>query len=72
MSESYQEYQDSLKSEQGSLSRQEIKDQMERQAEYTVDLDNLPKSDHIWVKRGAKVSCEGAGHPHHSHFLVTR
>lgn len=35
-----------------------------------IDLDNIPGQQHIWVKRGIKVSCEGARHPHHSHFLV--
>lgn len=34
-----------------------------------TDLDNLPSQTHVWVKRGIKVSCEGAMHPHHSHFL---
>lgn len=42
------------------------------QAEYAIDLDNLPKVEHNWVKRGIKVSCEGANHPHHSHFLVKK
>lgn len=37
--------------------------------EYSIDISNLPKQKHNWVPRGLKVSCEGAGHPHHSHFL---
>lgn len=37
-----------------------------------VDIDNLPKQQHNWVRRGIKMSCEGARHPHHSHFLVRR
>lgn len=37
-----------------------------------MDLDDLPKQDHSWVRRGIKMSCEGAMHPHHSHFLVRR
>lgn len=37
-----------------------------------TDLDNLPKQTHIWVRRGLKMSCEGAQHPHHSHFLIRR
>lgn len=39
------------------------------EAEFAVDLSNLPTVKHNWVRRGAKVSCEGAAHPHHSHFL---
>jgi hypothetical protein len=44
----------------------------EQVPEYSVDIGNLPRHKHIWIMRGAKVSCEGAGHPHHSHFLTTR
>lgn len=40
--------------------------------EHAVDLNNLPKVEHNWIKRGIKVSCEGANHPHHSHFLVNK
>lgn len=44
--------------------------------EHQVNLDELVEAGrqqkHIWVERGAKVSCEGAGHPHHSHFLVQK
>lgn len=46
--------------------------QLGEQAEYAIDLDKLPEVKHNWVKRGIKVSCEGANHPHHSHFLVKR
>lgn len=37
--------------------------------DYSVDLTDLPKVTHNWVERGAVVSCEGAGHPWHEHFL---
>lgn len=37
--------------------------------EYQVDISDI-KQTHNWVKRGIKVSCENAGHPHHSHFLI--
>lgn len=69
MSESYQEYQDRLKEEQANTTKEDI---LEQPAEYKLDLDNLPKQKHNWVRRGIKVSCEGANHPHHSHFLVRR
>jgi hypothetical protein len=42
------------------------------ETEYAIDLDKLPEVKHNWVKRGIKVSCEGANHPHHSHFLVKK
>ena len=37
--------------------------------EYELDLNNLPKLEHNWIVRGAVVSCEGANHPYHRHFL---
>lgn len=50
---------------------QELKQQGE-EVEYAIDLNNLPKQNHNWVRRGDKVSCEGGNHPHHSHFLTKR
>ena len=43
-----------------------------KESESVIDMENLPIVKHNWVQRGIKVSCEGAGHPHHSHFLVKR
>lgn len=48
---------------------EELEAEEEQQPEYSVDLDNLPKQTHHWVKRGIVVSCEGGNHPSHRHFL---
>jgi hypothetical protein len=40
--------------------------------EYELDLNNLPKVKHNWVRRGIVVSCENAGHPNHRHFLTQK
>lgn len=40
--------------------------------EYELDLNNLPKLEHNWVKRGDVLSCEGANHPYHRHFLIKK
>ena len=40
--------------------------------EYQFDISKLKEVKHNWVKRGIKVSCEGAGHPCHSHFLMRK
>ena len=44
--------------------------------EHQINLDDLVQQGrnvkHNWVQRGDKLSCEGAGHPHHSHFLVKK
>lgn len=50
---------------------EELKQQGE-EVEYAIDLSNLPKQTHRWVKRGIKVSCESGSHPYHSHFLTKR
>lgn len=66
--QTYQEHQDQLKTEQAGMTKEDIMEQLP--AEYKIDLDNLPKQTHRWVDRGAKLSCEGGNHPHHSHFKV--
>lgn len=66
-SESYELLKERLAIEQAGKTKQDI-----LQETGGVDLDNLPRSKHNWVHRGIKVSCEGANHPHHSHFLVKR
>jgi hypothetical protein len=53
--------------EQSSMSRDEVMDLMKKRSEYQLDLDNLPKSEHNWVDRGAVISCEGV-HQNHRHF----
>lgn len=52
---------------------EEVKtEEVEIKPEYIQNLDMLPKLSHNFVERGAKVSCEGAGHPHHSHYKIKR
>ena len=68
--ETYAEYQERLKEEQAGLTKDDVMEQLP--AEYKLDLDNITPQEHNWVKRGAKINCEGANHPYHSHFLVKR
>lgn len=68
--EDYKQYKQRLAAEQAGKSKDEVMSELK--AEYKLDLDNLPRQQHNWIERGLKVSCEGANHPHHSHFLVTR
>lgn len=49
-------------------SYEEIKETLEKQNEFLVELDNLKPQKHIWVDRGAVMSCENAGHPNHRAF----
>lgn len=66
-SEGYKEFKERLAREQAGKTKQDIIEETGG-----IDLDNLPKQTHNWVKRGVKLSCENAFHPHHSHFLVNR
>ena len=70
--QTYTEFQQEVKSVQADLSKDDVMDLMGKQHEYVEDLDNLPKQQHNWVNRGAVMSCEGALHPYHRHFLVKR
>lgn len=63
MSESYQELQDKLKAH--GQTKQDVIDETGG-----IDLDNLPRQKHNWIKRGIVMSCENAMHPSHRHFLV--
>ena len=50
--------------------RAEQLEEIAAESEYVVDVEKFKDIKHVWVKRGLKISCEGAGHAHHSHFLV--
>lgn len=63
--ESYKELKARLAEEQAGKTKEDVIHETGG-----IDLDNLPKQKHNWVQRGIKMSCEGAQHPHHSHFLV--
>lgn len=72
MSESYQEYRKQVKSEQSGKDYEEIKEEMEKQSDFMVELDNLGTQPHRWVDRGAVMSCEGAGHANHRAFKIRK
>jgi hypothetical protein len=65
--ESFKELKARLKSEQASMTKEDV-----LREQGGIDLDNLPKQEHHWVKRGIVMSCEGMNHPNHRHFLVRR
>lgn len=67
--ESYKELKERIRVEQAHKTKQQVLEDMKQQSEFVTDLDNLPRSsEHMWVDRGAVVSCEGAGHQPHRHF----
>lgn len=61
--------QDEYKDNPSSTVRREIHEELRRSSEATFDMDNVKPQSHNWVKRGVVVSCEGAGHPNHRHFV---
>lgn len=45
-----------------------IREELEDIQEF--NLDSFPKDvKHNWVRRGCIISCEGADHPNHRHFI---
>lgn len=70
--QTYQEYRDEIKSEQSGKGYDEIKQEMEKKSDFVVEMDNLTPQKHRWVDRGAVLSCEDAGHPHHQAFKRLR
>jgi len=70
--EGWAQQQANIRAQQEGLSKEEVMQQMAESSETAVDLDNLPKPDHNWIDRGLKMSCEGANHPNHSHYKVSR
>lgn len=62
---SYSEEKAEVELEQSGMQYEEIKERMEKQSEFLLELNNLKPQKHVWVDRGAKLSCEFAGHPPH-------
>lgn len=63
--ESFSQLKARLKEEQAGMTKEDV-----LQQSGGIDLDNLPKQEHVWVKRGIVMSCETPMHPTHRHFLV--
>lgn len=63
--QSYQEYREQLKEKQSQQTYEQIRQQMEARNEAIVELDNLPKQEHLWIDRGLKMTCEAGNHPYH-------
>lgn len=48
-----------------SSSTEQVVEQLQQQYEHVFDPATAKPLLHNWVDRGLKLSCEGAGHPHH-------
>ena len=49
--------------------RKKIHEELRSKYEYTFDLNNIKPQKHIWIDRGAKLTCERAAHPYHEVWL---
>ena len=65
MTKNYNEFKEQVTEEQKNLSYDEVKEKLKARSEFLVELDNLPAIKHIWIDRGAKMTCENAGHTWH-------
>lgn len=63
--QTYEEQKSAVAAEQAGMSKEEVLDMLKSQAEFVADLDNLTPKQHNWTERGAKATCENAGHPYH-------
>lgn len=66
--QTYKDFKDEVKAEQGSMTREEVAEMMKKRSEYLLDLDNMKPTQHRWIDRGQVMSCEGGDHPAHRAF----
>lgn len=65
----YEDKQNELAEQQAGKTRQEVATELKTQAEHVFDPETAVPQKHNWVRRGIKMSCEGANHAHHQTFL---
>lgn len=54
-----------MTSDKQNVTIDEAIEKVEKDAQFVIDLDKLTPITHRWVDRGAKLTCENAGHPYH-------
>jgi hypothetical protein len=72
----YRDYQNELEAEQDGKAPEQVEQMLKQKTDengqqvytHVFNPTNLPAQGHRWVDRGAKMSCEHAGHPHHAAF----
>lgn len=72
MNKQYKKFRERVDNELSEKYEDKEEVQEEQPSQFTLDMDNLPKQEHIWVDRGAKMSCEGAAHPNHQVWKKNR
>lgn len=69
--QTYREYREQVEFEQQAKDYGQIRDEMSKKSEFMLEMDSLPKQNHVWVDRGAVMSCEGAAHANHHVYKRT-
>jgi len=67
MSNTYKDQREKIKGQQNGQPKDRVMEWMQRKSDYQLDLDNMHQ-EHVWVDRGAVMSCEGATHPNHRSY----
>ena len=57
-----------IKDQQAEMTYEEVANLMNRQSEYSLELDNLKPQHHNWVDRGLMMTCEGSSHAYHEAY----
>lgn len=63
--ESAEDRAEQVQNEQRGKKYDQIKDAMESRNRFILEMDKLPSQVHRWTDRGAKMTCENAGHQYH-------
>jgi len=57
-----------VKAQQSEMTYEEVVKLMNKQSEYSLELDNLKPQQHNWVDRGLIMTCEGSNHAYHESY----
>jgi len=67
-----EEQAEQVRSDQQGKKYDDIKQAMESRNRFILEMDKLPSQNHLWIDRGAKMTCENAGHQYHEAFKRLR
>lgn len=70
--QSYQDRIAEVKEKQSNMDYDQIKQYMSRKSEFMLELDNMKPVKHLWIDRGAKQTCENAGHAYHEAWKIRK
>jgi len=66
--ESYADQKVAVEDQQKGMKYEDVRERMRSHNQFILEMDHLPSQVHRWIDRGAKMTCENAGHPYHEAF----